>query len=153
MFQEILSTWVEPLKFGRRFPYIAFGRKETVDFHEKKEKKEDPDVWLSEERVSVSILDVSGTHADGNKVRYYIRKGLVPFKWFLPESSAPRDDNQTPYVELSEICEQEQERTSMRQELDQLKAEKVSLMDQRVDEAKERAVGRNKNTRADQEPT
>lgn len=141
MFEEFLSTFEEPKKNGRRFPYIALGREEMVDVHKTKERKDDPDVWVMEKRIVVSILDVSDSHADKEKLRYYLKKGLKPIKWFLPNTKHDESSNRATFGDLLEICLEAQQNAAMREENARLKAEK-SVMEQKIEEAKERQGGR-----------
>jgi hypothetical protein len=141
MFEEALKNWEEPKKHGRRYPYIALARMEKVDVHEAKTRKDDPDVWKTEERAIISILDVSENHADGAKLQYYIKKGMLPVKWFLPQGTPDEGTNRTSYADLLDICLREQQFQGLMAENSKLKAER-SVMDQRVEEVKERQSGR-----------
>lgn len=118
-------------------PYVCFGRVGKFDIHQPKERKDDPDVWTTEEKPELIVLDLSENHRDVGKIRYYIKKGFKVLKWLLPQNEKyDPESGRSSFREIEELLQAESENAAVREELAALRAEK-SALEQKVDERKD----------------
>lgn len=134
VFQPLLETFEEPLKRGKPFPYVLFGRYGEVEYHTTNEKG--ADVWEKKVVPELIVFDVSDNHANEAKIRRLARQGLRILKWEMPQSIGDSLESQkTPYPELAQICE---EISRAQQGLEALAVQKTGAFDVKVAEAKKR---------------